>query len=84
MNLIAQIKDDMLYAKAQAECIPFNKFASWIESTVNKEVMTQLFKSKQDKRGSNPKLNAAIRRKKILEEQKQEAEMQKKKAEESK
>ena len=40
MNLIAQIKDDMLYKKALEEQIPFFKFNSWIEQTVNKEVMT--------------------------------------------
>ena len=40
MNLIAQIKDDKLYKKALEEQIPFFKFSSWIEQTVNKEVMT--------------------------------------------
>ena len=55
MNLIANIKDDMLYEKALEEQVPFFKFAGWIESTVNKEVMTQLFKSKQDRKGSEEK-----------------------------
>ena len=39
MNLIALINSDMLYTKALEEQIPYFKFASWIESTVQKEVI---------------------------------------------
>ena len=55
MNLIANIKDDELYAKALEEQIPFFKFEGWIASTVNKEVMTLLFKNKSDRKDSDPK-----------------------------
>ena len=40
MNLIALINSDMLYKKALEEQIPYFKFASWIESTVQKEVIS--------------------------------------------
>ena len=46
MNLIACINTDMMYAKAMEEGVPYFKFGSWIESTVQKEVIAQLFKSK--------------------------------------
>ena len=69
MNLIANIKDDMLYKKALAEGIPFFKFSTWIESTVNKEVMTLMFKTKPaERKKSDAKRNAAIRKQAILEE----------------
>ena len=44
MNLIALINSELLYAKALTEQVPYFKFASWIESTVQKEVIAQLFK----------------------------------------
>lgn len=47
MNLIALINSDMLYEKALAAQVPYFKFTSWIESTVQKEVIAQLFKAKQ-------------------------------------
>jgi len=47
MNLIALINSDMLYERALSEQIPYFKFSSWIESTVQKEVITQLFMSKK-------------------------------------
>jgi len=40
MNLIALINSDMLYARALSEQVPYFKFASWIESTVQKEVIS--------------------------------------------
>ena len=55
MNLIALINSDMLYAKALQEQVPYFKFASWIESTVQKEVITQLFKGKDSSKSQIPK-----------------------------
>ena len=54
MNLIALINSDMLYAKALEEQIPYFKFASWIESTVQKEVISNLFKSKKGAKSEIP------------------------------
>ena len=48
MNLIAMINTDQLYNKSLEAAIPYFKFASWIESTVQKEVIAQLFKTKQN------------------------------------
>ena len=48
MNLIALINSDMLYKKALSEQIPYFKFSSWIESTVQKEVIQQLFNAKKN------------------------------------
>ena len=55
MNLIALINSELLYAKALAEQVPYFKFASWIESTVQKEVIAQLFKSKMSSKSAIPK-----------------------------
>lgn len=49
MNLISLINTELLYAKALEEQVPYFKFASWIESSVQKEVIAQLFKSKGGK-----------------------------------
>ena len=49
MNLISLINTDKLFARALEEQVPYFKFASWIESTVQKEVITQLFKAKGGK-----------------------------------
>ena len=46
MNLISLINTDMLFAKALEQQVPYFKFGSWIESTVQKEVISQLFKAK--------------------------------------
>lgn len=54
MNLIALINSDMLYKKAVDEQVPYFKFASWIESTVQKEVISQIFKSKGTARSKIP------------------------------
>ena len=71
MNLIAQIKDEILYKQAVEAGVPFFKFSTWIESTVNKEVMKQLLyksKNKPERRLSDAKKNAALRKQAILEE----------------
>ena len=49
MNLIALINTEVLYAKALEEQVPYFKFGGWIESSVQKEVIAQLFKSKGGK-----------------------------------
>ena len=54
MNLIALINSELLYAKALTEQVPYFKFASWIESTVQKEVIAQLFKSKMNSKSAIP------------------------------
>jgi len=54
MNLIALINSEMLYARALSEQVPYFKFASWIESTVQKEVIAQLFKSKKGAKSKIP------------------------------
>ena len=48
MNLIAMINTDQLYNKALEAAVPYFKYSSWIESTVSKEVIQQLFKTKQN------------------------------------
>lgn len=40
MNLISLINSEMLYMKALTEQVPYFKFAGWIESTVQKEVIS--------------------------------------------
>lgn len=55
MNLIALINSDMLYTKAQQEQVPYFKYSSWIESTVQKEVIAQLFKNKDSSKSQIPK-----------------------------
>ena len=54
MNLIALINSDMLYERALSEQVPYFKFSSWIESTVQKEVISQLFKAKKGAKSSIP------------------------------
>ena len=54
MNLIALINSEMLYAKALAEQVPYFKFAQWIDSTVQKEVIAQLFKAKENAKSDIP------------------------------
>lgn len=46
MNLISLVKDDALFEKATLEGVPFYKWNVWIEQTLNKEVLTQLFNEK--------------------------------------
>ena len=55
MNLISLINTEMLYSKALAEQVPYFKFGSWIESTVQKEVISQLFKAKDGAKSQIPK-----------------------------
>ena len=45
----------MLYKKALTEQVPYFKFYSWIESTVQKEVIQQLFKAKKASSSKIPK-----------------------------
>ena len=54
MNLIALINAEKLYQQALETSIPYFKFASWIESTVQKEVIAQLFRSKKDTKSQIP------------------------------
>ena len=53
MNLIALINADMLYKRALSEQVPYFKFSTWIESTVQKEVIQQLFNAKKNKAKSS-------------------------------
>jgi len=39
MNLIALINSEKMYKRCLEEQVPYFKFASWIESTVQKEVI---------------------------------------------
>ena len=54
MNLISLINSEMLYVKALTEQVPYFKFAGWIESTVQKEVIAQLFKAKMKTKSAIP------------------------------
>ena len=54
MNLIALINTDMLYAKALAEQIPYFKFSTWIDQTVQKEVIKQLLGQRQNQKSAVP------------------------------
>ena len=47
--MIAHLNTDMLYTKALSTNIPFFEWYSWIESTIQKEVFSQLRKFKQVK-----------------------------------
>ena len=40
LNLIAHINTDKLYLKALTDAVPYFKYWSWIESTIQKEVLT--------------------------------------------
>jgi len=54
MNLIALINSEMLYTRALSEQVPYFKFATWIESTVQKEVIKVLFQAKKGAKGAIP------------------------------
>ena len=54
MHLIALIKTELLYKKAQEEDVPYFKYYSWIESTIQKEVLNQLYKKKKETGGKKP------------------------------
>lgn len=54
MNLIAMINSDKLYERSLKEQIPYFKFSSWIESTVQKEIISHLFKTKGGEKRSIP------------------------------
>lgn len=47
MNIICTINQNTLYEKAIAEGIPFFKWYSWIENTINKEVLQIIFRDKK-------------------------------------
>lgn len=55
MNMIAHLNTDMLYMKALTDGIPFFDWYTWIESTTQKEVFSQLRRSKIMKTDSLPK-----------------------------
>ena len=56
MNIISLVKDDALFERACLENIPFYKWSTWIEQTLNKEVLSQLF---GDNNGVAPKKKAS-------------------------
>ena len=45
--MIAHLNTDLLYAKALTDAVPFFEWYSWIESTIQKEVFSQLRKFKK-------------------------------------
>jgi len=47
MNIICQINEDKLYKKAQDDNVEFFRWHSWIELMLSKEVLNQIFTSKQ-------------------------------------
>ncbi|TNV83150.1 hypothetical protein FGO68_gene10009 [Halteria grandinella] len=51
MNIICMLNKDTLYDKAIKENVPFFKWYSWIEQTINKEVLSKIIK---DKKTSSP------------------------------
>eukprot|EP00347_Sterkiella_histriomuscorum_P022697 403337496 len=46
MNIICTLNQNILYDKATKENIPFFKWYNWIEQTINKEVLSSIFKDK--------------------------------------
>jgi hypothetical protein len=46
MNLISLVKDESLFERVTLEGIPFYKWNTWIEQTLNKEVLSNLFGEK--------------------------------------
>lgn len=47
LNMIAHLNTDLLYAKAIVDNVPFFEWYAWIESTIQKEVFSQLRRSKK-------------------------------------
>lgn len=47
MNIICMINKDTLYEKALKDQVPFFKWYSWIETTINKEVLSRIIKDKK-------------------------------------
>ena len=61
--------------KALTEQVPYFKFADWIESTVQKEVIAQLFKAKMKTKSAIPQ--DLITEEKKTEKRKQRTNLQK-------
>ena len=55
MNLISTIRDDILYEKVMSLGIPFNKWHSWIEQTLSKQVLEQLVSDKPKRKKKSKK-----------------------------
>lgn len=47
MNIICIINKDTLYEQCLKEGVPFFKWHSWIESVINKEVLSKIIKVKK-------------------------------------
>jgi len=47
MNIICIINKDTLYEQCLKEGVPFFKWHSWIESVINKEVLSKIIKGKK-------------------------------------
>ena len=43
MNYLTDVKEDALYWQLQQEQVPFNKWHSWLENHLNRQVLRQLF-----------------------------------------
>jgi hypothetical protein len=51
MNIICIINKDTLYEQCLKEGVPFFKWHSWIESVINKEVLSKIIKAKKSGTG---------------------------------
>lgn len=49
MNMITDVKEDQLYKRANEEAVPFYKWHTWVEATLHKQVLKELF----DKKGKS-------------------------------
>jgi hypothetical protein len=52
--MIAHLNTDMLYSKALTDNVPFFEWWGWIETTIQKEVFSQLRKCKQVGKKDSP------------------------------
>ena len=77
MSLIQGMKEDLLWDKSQKEKVPFFKWYTWLENTINAEVMKCLFLKKQ-KQVANDKATATpLQKKKTVEKEKVKADLNK-------
>jgi hypothetical protein len=78
--MIAHLNTDMLYTKALTDAIPFFEWYSWIESTIQKEVFSQLRKFKKGGK-DQPKKDDPVARKDSITKKRRQSKLVKPKEE---
>ena len=53
IDLVTEVREDQLYARALNESVPFYKWQEWIESTLHKQVLASLFQKKNKSKKSD-------------------------------